>query len=127
MNTHSSNWAEIAAEGIVGDLMKCAKGLWSISNVSISTGADGVTIALLMPTAITGAILWRDGKIAETDTGLVEQGRKPPKSVPDGWSPDTSIQGVLTDEAHAGQLRDIFQLKWARSSAPCGALSRPTI
>lgn len=63
-----------SGNGILGQHLKCAKGKWLLDGEEIATGNDGAKVCVIITSATTGQILWRDGAIVERDIGRLEDG-----------------------------------------------------
>ncbi len=91
-------WDDLGDQGngISGEHLKCAKGVWLLNDESIDN--DGLKIVVIMDTAAIGQVLWLDKKIAERETGLVAEGFVAPRELKDGWNPYVSFQCVRVDD-----------------------------
>jgi hypothetical protein len=120
-------WQQLADEcrSIEGLDLRCRKGRWSIDDEPFETGDDGAQLAVIMPSALIGEILWEDEKPKEIKAGRVEDGfiaAKPP--LDDGWSPHTSVLVVFAGEKRAGQLGTFCSSSWGGRFA-FQSLARP--
>src|SRR5579863_4336475 len=110
MDTHTQDpWKEAAdgAGGVEGARLKCngKTGVWTADGVEIETGPDGLKLAIIMPTALHGTIVFRDGSFPDRDPIRYED-QAPDRTVqlPDGVDPLTECLCVGMDEEHIGQL-----------------------
>jgi hypothetical protein len=99
-------WQEaIDREGLTeGPPVKFANERWSVDGATIAIGEDGVRLAMLMPTATHGRVLWRDRIIVDRRIFHFED--CPPSTEPldPDWQLHTACQVVGMDEEHSGRL-----------------------
>jgi hypothetical protein len=67
---------------------------------------------VIITSATTGQILWRNGIVVERDIGRLEDGFAPPGQIRDGWNPYTSFQVVSADSDSFGQLMTYTSSSW---------------
>jgi hypothetical protein len=101
--------------GIIGAHLKCSKGHWSLDDRDIDNA--GLRICVIMPSAVTGQVLWQDRKIAERDIGRIHDGYAPPREIRLGWNPYTSFLCVRADEKALGELLTFTSSSWGGRNA----------
>jgi hypothetical protein len=118
-------WDALDAQnnGIIGQHLKCARGLWLLDGDEIETGDEGVRLCVIMTSATIGWVLWDDGRIADTKTGRPASGFVPP-FCPEGWNPYTALTCVRADEGNEGQLCTFTSSSWGGRKAFNGLVSQ---
>jgi hypothetical protein len=114
MNTQPRDaWQQALLQGsiIQGRHLKFAKAKFYIDDVEVAIGPNGLKVAVLMPSALTGAVLWTDGVIVDQRLHRYEEA--PPPDVPDRWSPYTAFVCVGLDEGHRGELATYTSSAWS--------------
>jgi hypothetical protein len=112
-----SAWDEAADQdnGIVGSHFKCAKGQYLLDEIEVPIGKNGIKICWLMPTLVTGQVLWANQKIVQRETGLMDAGQRMPRTRDDitpGWNPYVAITGIRQDGPLAGEFVTFTSTSW---------------
>src|SRR5262245_21501864 len=112
-------WDEIDNQnsGLIGQHLKCSKGLWTLDGEEIETDDDGVKVCVLMESATVGWVRWQDKKIVEREIGRISDGFVPRSQCPEGWNPYTAITCVRADEGNTGQLVTFASTSWGGKKA----------
>lgn len=102
--------------GIVGEHLKCPKGIWMLGEKPIPAGSK---FCIIMDSAIVGEVRWKDGKIVERDTGRMADGKRAPKhgQVAEGRNPYIAFQVVRADEDNLGDLATFTGASWGAQYA----------
>jgi hypothetical protein len=108
-------WIETltAAGGIEGLHLKCAKGAWCLDGVQIAVGEDGLKLAVIMPSAAHGAVLWRDQEIVDRTPLRRYEDAAASGDIEEEWCPYTQFLAVGADEKHRGQLMTFTSSSWS--------------
>jgi hypothetical protein len=108
MNT----WESTAESNIEGALLQCRRGDWSLDDKPLTTGRDGVRIALLMDTTVLGEVLFSAGDKVDERVGRPEDGFEPAKKLEPGWSPSTSIVCVGVSDDIRDRIMTFRSSSW---------------
>jgi hypothetical protein len=76
-----------------------------------------IRLAVIMPLAVTGAVLWCDQKIVEKNTGRLCDGFVAPRQIPPGWNPYVGLVCVRADKEGRGQLLTFTSTSWGGKKA----------
>jgi hypothetical protein len=108
------HWKETASKagGPEGIHVKCSKGIWTGDGVPLETGPDGARFAVIMTTARVGIVKWIDGKPAEMDVGLIEDGFVSPDAPDESWNQYTEVLVVFVDAKHKGAIGTFTSSSW---------------
>jgi hypothetical protein len=91
-------WAAAAESdsGLEGDIIRHngKTDTYTPDSALLETGDQGIRLAMLMPTALAGSVMWDDHQIAARKVGLMDAGTPLPKSVEQGWNPSITCQCV---------------------------------
>jgi hypothetical protein len=112
-----SHWTKTAgnvrdAEGLVARFSgKTA--VWTLAGDAVKTGRDGLTLAVIMPTALHGVIRFVDGVFKGRKPIRYEDASPPvDEQLPYGWNPLTEVLCVATGPDHEGQLVTYTGASW---------------
>lgn len=115
----SPAWDQIdnQSNGIIGQRLKCTKGLWTLDGDEIETGDEGVKVCALIESATIGWIKWGEDGIEDRDICRPADNFVPKFQCPEGWNPYTALTFVRVDEGGQGQLCTFTSSSWGGKKA----------
>jgi hypothetical protein len=103
LETKALNGIASQANEIEGDHLKHngKNGVWTINGEEIDP--RGVTVAVIMPLAVYGQLLFENKNFIDKDAGRLCDGFLMPKNFRPGWKPYVALPMVRIDPEHRGE------------------------